>query len=459
MFGLMKNGGCQHTVTNDWYRLHYCGLCKSIGRKYDQKSRLLLNQDTVFLAEILTKLGRDATEEWDKSLHGYQCFVLPKAPQIPLSLDYAADINLLLGQLRLKDHQADDPVLPWRWVEKWFRKPFEKIRHMLQKWQVDESLIQSLLEENQRREVNTAPSKVGNWVSALEYYSAPTAQITAYFFAHGGKIAGQPASVPAMQDLGYAFGTLIYVLDAVTDFQEDQETGQFNPLSAFFGQGRTKEETLNATKDHVWALTTGVEEAIRRLPIDEGFQQALCGRLMFNVARVLLPEERSCASVVQTGIEKSTLPRMTRGLGWITPTFNPAYPGKFAITYLILLGIFFSEQLRSAVLRVVEQEQGGADLTFLLTAISAPAIAYFLFKRIRKDRLLDRLKKLRNRLKKRIARSKDESNLTRVLVALLVILIIVMIVAVIIITKNTGECLSACCESTSSNGNTCECTG
>ncbi|HAD13528.1 MAG TPA: hypothetical protein DCF33_13965 [Saprospirales bacterium] len=376
-----------------------------------------------------------------------------------MSLDYAADINLLLARLRLKDHQADDPVLPWRWMEKWFRNPFEKIRPMLQKWQVDESLVQSWLDDNQRREVNTAPSNVGNWASALEYYSAPTAKITAYFFSHGGKVAGQPASAPAMQDLGHAFGTLIYVLDAVTDLQEDQESGQFNPLSAYFGQGMTKEETLAVTKDHVWTLTAGVEEAIRRLPIDEGFQQALCGRLMFNVARVLSPAERSCPSAIRSGIEKSTLPRIARGLRWIIPSFNPAYPGKFAVTYLVLLGIFFSEQLRSAVLRVVEQEQGGADLTMLLAAISAPAFAYFMAKRIRKDRLLARLKKLRNKLKKKIAKWKDEPDANKLLIAILLILVIVLLVAVAIITNNTVECCAACCESASSNANTCECSG
>ncbi len=43
MFGLMKRPP----------REPYCGTCKTMGERYGQKTRLLLNHDTVFLAELL----------------------------------------------------------------------------------------------------------------------------------------------------------------------------------------------------------------------------------------------------------------------------------------------------------------------------------------------------------------------------------------------------------------------
>lgn len=46
------------------WQLHYCGACKTIGRQYGHKSRMLLNYDAVFLAELLTELGGEDAEAW-----------------------------------------------------------------------------------------------------------------------------------------------------------------------------------------------------------------------------------------------------------------------------------------------------------------------------------------------------------------------------------------------------------
>ena len=86
MFGLMKNTGCLQPGQPDWYRLHYCGTCKSLGRLYGQRSRLFLNYDIVFLSEILTLLQESETEKWDKSLYSKNCFDLPGVQKLPFCL-------------------------------------------------------------------------------------------------------------------------------------------------------------------------------------------------------------------------------------------------------------------------------------------------------------------------------------------------------------------------------------
>ena len=68
MFGLMKNTDGLPTKQSDWYRLHYCGTCKSLGKIYGQRSRFFLNYDIVFLAEILTILQESQTQNWDSAL-------------------------------------------------------------------------------------------------------------------------------------------------------------------------------------------------------------------------------------------------------------------------------------------------------------------------------------------------------------------------------------------------------
>ena len=58
MFGLMRAKKCgMSEAEKQFRRLNYCGTCKTIGSLYSQKSRFLLNHDTVFLAEFLTALS------------------------------------------------------------------------------------------------------------------------------------------------------------------------------------------------------------------------------------------------------------------------------------------------------------------------------------------------------------------------------------------------------------------
>ena len=62
MFGLMRSRSCALGPDEKLRRrLHYCGTCKSIGSRYGQSARLLLNFDSVFAAEVLTAVaGIDA---------------------------------------------------------------------------------------------------------------------------------------------------------------------------------------------------------------------------------------------------------------------------------------------------------------------------------------------------------------------------------------------------------------
>jgi len=64
MYGLMRARHCgQSLEQSERHRFHYCGTCKTIGRLYGQRSRLLLNHDTVFMAELLTLLSAESARE------------------------------------------------------------------------------------------------------------------------------------------------------------------------------------------------------------------------------------------------------------------------------------------------------------------------------------------------------------------------------------------------------------
>ena len=88
-------------------RLNYCGTCKTIGSLYGQTSRLLLNHDTVFLAEILSALSGETLSDWQKSYQSFNCLSMPKG-EMPVSLQFAATTNVILTEFKLADHIADE---------------------------------------------------------------------------------------------------------------------------------------------------------------------------------------------------------------------------------------------------------------------------------------------------------------------------------------------------------------
>ena len=66
----------------------------------------------------------------------------------------------------------------------------------------------------------------------VEQVAEPTARVTALVFRHGAALAGLDSKADAIDDLGYRFGRLVYLLDAWEDFDRDARTGAFNALRA-----------------------------------------------------------------------------------------------------------------------------------------------------------------------------------------------------------------------------------
>ena len=56
MFGLLQNRKLTAEETSE-FRLNYCGTCKTIGKLYGHKERILLNFDVVFLSELLAAVN------------------------------------------------------------------------------------------------------------------------------------------------------------------------------------------------------------------------------------------------------------------------------------------------------------------------------------------------------------------------------------------------------------------
>jgi hypothetical protein len=275
-----------------------------MGRLYGQRSRMLLNHDAVFLAELLTLLSPESPS-WnvDKAYLSYNCLSLPRSEDdMPRALQLAAAANILLTEFKVADRIKDGGLVRWRLVQRFLSGGFQRATAMLRRSGFPVDVLRRLQDRQDEREANpNSPRRKP--AAGLRRLASPTAAATAMFFAHGARAVGRPESEGAMRRLGYDFGRLVYLLDAFEDYEKDWRQGEFNALRAAFGW-----TTESLTAEQRRRVAEGLQEIRRRitdristLPIPESYARLFSERLDYNLSReigqslpVLNFEAQSC---------------------------------------------------------------------------------------------------------------------------------------------------------------------
>ena len=295
MFGLMRlEQSCSNKVNGDYryHRMHYCGTCKTLGQQYGQQTRVLLNFDTVFFAEILSQLSNENLSEWQK---GYQaineCLKMPDQKKtIPLSLRYAATTNVLWGEIKSDDNIKDLSAIKWKLIRQFFSKSFQKANQQFEAWGIDTTTFWNWVEKQDELE-KTKKAGFKTLEALFGYYAEPTAQITALIFKHGAIIIGQAEQSLMMYQLGYQFGRLIYSLDAFEDVEKDLFRKHFNPLLYFFKIHRTlHDHQLEKVRKLILEYQEEVVQHIKMLPFPQEVIDHYIRRLRSNIALRLYKE-------------------------------------------------------------------------------------------------------------------------------------------------------------------------
>ncbi len=351
MFGLMHHSSCGlQEEAREHYRLHHCGACKAIGNQYSQPARIFLNFDCVFLAEMLTALSGANSGAWPENYHSYRCFV-PKdreeAP--PLPLRYAAAANVLLAALKTDDNLKDAPSLLWRTVWRLFRPDFQKAEQAMSAFGLDMDDIWRWIECQRIREKSAGGRD-------LAWYAEPTARITAAVFSKGAALAG--AQEGPMYEFGYRLGELVYVLDALEDWEKDLRKKQFNAL-------RAAGESRQAAADSLFGLSRQLQVTMQELPLPlanrEEFRQRLSANLAVRVANALEGKK-----VAEQNSRWAMQPRYALAFFAVFVVLDTAkevalQPGQgIAMTAVIaglLSALFFRRRIRKAY-RMVKKEIG-----------------------------------------------------------------------------------------------------
>ncbi|HLJ44807.1 MAG TPA: DUF5685 family protein [Bryobacteraceae bacterium] len=227
-------------------RLPYCGTCKTLGAEYGHKTRLLLNNDTVFLAEVLLDLS--GVPPSGKAYQSFNCLKLPRnREEIPIALQYAAAITVVLAHFRIDDHHRDATSLrqrlKWNLGARALSPQYRRAAERLRFWRFPLDEMSAILA--------TQPGREANPVSPA-HVAEPTMTATAMVFSHGVDLAGRPERRNDAWRLGRKFGELIYFMDAFEDRERDARTGDFNPFLVF-------PASMTAMRDQILAILQDLE--------------------------------------------------------------------------------------------------------------------------------------------------------------------------------------------------------
>jgi hypothetical protein len=204
------------------FRAYYCGICKSIGKRYGQLPRIVLNYDCTFLAVLLSGLSESIP-----AVRKGQCIAHPVKKRHYVEkdeiIDYASDINILLAYYNLVDNWKDvkSPVSGTGALA--LKCHFKKIR---KKYPEKCDIIENRLEELRKLEKD----KCASMDKAAEPFAKLMEEITAY-----APMCDSEKTMEILRWIGYNLGKWIYIIDAYDDLEDDIRKKAYNPLVLQFG--------------------------------------------------------------------------------------------------------------------------------------------------------------------------------------------------------------------------------
>ena len=204
------------------YRAFYCGLCREMGRRTGQSSRLSLSYDAAFFAIVRAAvLGENFT------VSPRRCAVHP-AKRRPAaggcdSLDFTACAFAALASAKLDDTRADE-------------------RGGAKLAAISARPVASRWEKRADRRYDGVVGVIGDGLSkltALEEQRSASLDDTSEAF---GGMLGELASFGTdgterriLREIGDLTGRFVYVCDACDDAAQDAKKGRYNPLVEIYG--------------------------------------------------------------------------------------------------------------------------------------------------------------------------------------------------------------------------------
>ncbi|MGN0277343.1 MAG: DUF5685 family protein [Hominisplanchenecus sp.] len=228
----------------DIYHAYYCGLCRSLKKKYGMTGQMSLSYDMTFLAILLTGLY-----EPKETYHLCRCAAHPlsKHPAVEnVFTEYAADMNVMLTYYKCEDD--------WKDEKKLIRHAYGILLHSKCKkcspYPEKAEKIANLLDLLSQKE------KAG--VEDIDQMAGIFGKVMAEIFAYREDEWEQ-----TLRKMGFYLGKFIYLLDAYEDVEEDIKKDTYNPLKGMFDK-----ENFESFANHLLTMMIAeCSKCFEQLPI------------------------------------------------------------------------------------------------------------------------------------------------------------------------------------------------
>ena len=249
------------------YTGYYCGVCKSIGRRYGQLPRMVLSYDAAFLAILLASLS----DESDTPVQEH-CIAHPVIKKKTVirnrAIDYAGDVMLILAWYKLADDAADEGKVYAKPVMLMMKRIFRRLNSLYPELCSSVKCHLSALSALEREKCASIDMAAEAFSKIMEdifteglqavYGSEPPQQTSPgadrsdYGISGASGMQNGPCGFASPSNdtrellarAGYHLGKWVYMIDAVDDIEENIESGAYNPLLFRF-----KFDAANETAD------------------------------------------------------------------------------------------------------------------------------------------------------------------------------------------------------------------
>lgn len=239
------------------YTGYYCGVCKSISKRYGQLPRMVLSYDAAFLSLLLGSLQGE-----EDDLRREHCLIHPirkKTIAFSDAIDYAADVMLILAWYKLLDDIQDEG-------KAYARGAAFAMKHVYKKLEKARPVLCDKIESNLKALSALEESKCASLDQAAEAF----AKIMESIFEEGPLPAGFQGQ-KVLARIGYHLGKWIYLIDALDDIEENILSGAYNPLIFRFayeaGEENFKERIMSDCRFNLFHYLGEMGNAVDLLDI------------------------------------------------------------------------------------------------------------------------------------------------------------------------------------------------
>ncbi len=198
------------------FRAYYCGLCKELGKQFNQLTRMGLNYDFTFLSLLLSSLNHDRDISKPE-----RCIANPVKKKAVIQpnqfIEYSAHMSIILVYFKLLDDWKDDKKLTALFALIAYLNPIKKTKkHYAEKYTQIKQYLEKLdaLEKKQCDIIDESADAFGKLMEQIFVYPE---------FDNENMLR-------PLAWLGYNLGRWIYIVDAFHDIERDIKQKQYNPV-------------------------------------------------------------------------------------------------------------------------------------------------------------------------------------------------------------------------------------